>query len=184
VLYGATTGEAFFGGVAGERFAVRLSGATAVVEGTGDHGCEYMTGGTVAVLGKTGRNFAAGMSGGVAYVYDEDGLFASRCNTSMVSLENVVPASEQKAYDHSDWHADESDEALLKRLLQDHNRWTGSKRARELLDTWAESRLKFVKVFPNEYKRALLERKDRRLNAATETTRVQVETNREPVGAK
>ena len=184
VLYGATTGEAFFSGVAGERFAVRLSGATAVVEGTGDHGCEYMTGGTVLVLGKTGRNFAAGMSGGVAYVYDEDGHFASRCNTSMVSLDKVVTTAEQHTHDASDWHAEESDEALLKRLLQDHNRWTGSKRARELLDTWAESRLKFVKVFPNEYKRALLERKDRRLRASTETTRVQVETNREPVGAK
>ena len=180
VLYGATTGEAFFSGVAGERFAVRLSGATAVVEGLGDHGCEYMTGGTVAVLGKTGRNFAAGMSGGVAYVYDEDGKFATRCNTAMVSMDKVVTTAEQHTHDQSDWHAEESDEALLKRLLQDHNRWTGSKRARELLDTWAESRLKFVKVFPNEYKRALLERKDRRLNAATETTRAQVETNREP----
>ena len=84
MLYGATSGEAFFRGVAGERFAVRLSGATAVVEGTGDHGCEYMTGGTVVVLGKTGRNFAAGMCGGIAYVYDEDGQFASRCNTAMV----------------------------------------------------------------------------------------------------
>ena len=184
VLYGATTGEAFFSGVAGERFAVRLSGATAVVEGTGDHGCEYMTGGTVAVLGKTGRNFAAGMSGGVAYVYDEDGQFATRCNTSMVSLDKVVTTAEQHTHDKSDWHAEESDEALLKRLLQDHNRWTGSKRARELLDTWTESRLKFVKVFPNEYKRALLERKDRRLNAATETTRAQVQTNREAVGVK
>jgi hypothetical protein len=94
-LYGATSGEAFFRGVAGERFAVRLSGATAVVEGTGDHGCEYMTGGTVVVLGKTGRNFAAGMSGGVAYVYDEDGQFAKRCNTSMVALDKVLPAAEQ-----------------------------------------------------------------------------------------
>ena len=90
-LYGATSGEAFFRGVAGERFAVRLSGATAVVEGTGDHGCEYMTGGTVVVLGKTGRNFAAGMSGGVAYVYDEDGQFAQRCNTAMVALDKVLP---------------------------------------------------------------------------------------------
>jgi glutamate synthase (NADPH/NADH) large chain len=184
VLYGATTGEAFFSGVAGERFAVRLSGATAVVEGTGDHGCEYMTGGTVAVLGLTGRNFAAGMSGGVAYVYDEDGLFATRCNTSMVSMDRVMLASEQHTHDKSDWHADESDEALLKRLLQDHNRWTGSKRARELLDNWKESRLKFVKVFPNEYKRALLERKEARLLAATETTRTQVATNLEAVAAK
>jgi glutamate synthase (NADPH/NADH) large chain len=156
VLYGATSGEAFFRGVAGERFAVRLSGATAVVEGTGDHGCEYMTGGTVAVLGKTGRNFAAGMSGGVAYVYDEDGQFAKRCNTSMVSLDKVVPAAEQEAAsDKSVWHRGETDEALLKKLLNDHHRWTGSLRAREILDHWAEARGKFVKVFPNEYKRAL-----------------------------
>ena len=106
-LYGATSGEAFFRGVAGERFAVRLSGATAVVEGTGDHGCEYMTGGTVAVLGKTGRNFAAGMSGGVAYVYDEDGHFAKRCNTSMVALEKVLPRDEQDA---TTFHKGEADE--------------------------------------------------------------------------
>ena len=177
VLYGATTGQAFFSGVAGERFAVRLSGATAVVEGTGDHGCEYMTGGTVAVLGKTGRNFAAGMSGGVAYVYDEDGKFATRCNTSMVSMDRVVTSAEQHTHDQSDWHGGESDEAQLLHLLQEHNRWTGSKRARELLDTWSESRLKFVKVFPNEYKRALIERKERRLEAATETTLGQVATN-------
>ncbi|MEN9780366.1 MAG: hypothetical protein RL014_1514 [Pseudomonadota bacterium] len=155
-LYGATTGEAFFSGVAGERFAVRLSGATAVVEGTGDHGCEYMTGGTVAVLGKTGRNFAAGMSGGVAYVYDEDGLFAKRCNTAMVTLEKVLSAAEQEAQvDRAVWHRGQSDEAQLKKLLEDHNRWTGSKRARELLDDWANARTKFVKVFPTEYKRAL-----------------------------
>ena len=184
VLYGATTGEAFFSGVAGERFAVRLSGATAVVEGTGDHGCEYMTGGTVAVLGKTGRNFAAGMSGGVAYVYDEDGQFASRCNTSMVSMDKVVTTAEQHTHDKAEWHVGQSDEELLKRLLQDHNRWTGSKRARELLDHWPQSRLKFVKVFPNEYKKALIERKERRLEAATETTSAQVQTNRETVGAK
>ncbi|ARV20328.1 Ferredoxin-dependent glutamate synthase 1 [Curvibacter sp. AEP1-3] len=156
VMYGATTGEAFLSGVAGERFAVRLSGATAVVEGTGDHGCEYMTGGTVAVLGKTGRNFAAGMSGGIAYVYDEDGQFAKRCNTAMVSLEKVLTAAEQEAtLDKGIWHRGETDEAQLKKLLEDHNRWTGSKRARELLDNWEASRAKFVKVFPNEYKRAL-----------------------------
>ncbi len=177
VLYGATTGEAFFSGVAGERFAVRLSGATAVVEGTGDHGCEYMTGGTVVVLGKTGRNFAAGMSGGVAYVYDEDGQFASRCNTSMVSMDKVVSSADQRTHDKSDWHGGESDEALLKRLLQEHNRWTGSKRARELLDHWAEARGKFIKVFPNEYKRALALRRERRLDASTETTRAQAATN-------
>jgi glutamate synthase (ferredoxin) len=184
VLYGATTGEAFFSGVAGERFAVRLSGASAVVEGTGDHGCEYMTGGTVLVLGKTGRNFAAGMSGGVAYVYDEDGKFAERCNTTMVSLDKVVTTAEQHTHDKSDWHAEDSDEATIRRLLQDHNRWTGSKRARELLDNWTESRLKFVKVFPNEYKRALNERKQRRLDAATETTRAQVAVNLPLLAAK
>jgi glutamate synthase (NADPH/NADH) large chain/glutamate synthase (ferredoxin) len=156
VMYGATTGEAFFSGVGGERFAVRLSGATAVIEGTGDHGCEYMTGGTVAVLGKTGRNFAAGMSGGVAYVYDEDGQFASRCNTSMVSLDKVLTAKEQEAQiDRAVWHRGETDETQLRKLLEDHNRWTGSKRARELLDQWDTARTKFVKVFPTEYKRAL-----------------------------
>jgi len=162
-LYGATTGEAFFSGVAGERFAVRLSGATAVVEGTGDHGCEYMTGGTVAVLGKTGRNFAAGMSGGIAYVYDEDGHFARRCNTSMVSLEKVLAGSEQQAImDAGLWHRGLTDDAQLKKLLEDHNRWTGSKRARELLDDWDVARRRFVKVFPIEYKRALGEMARRR----------------------
>jgi glutamate synthase (NADPH/NADH) large chain/glutamate synthase (ferredoxin) len=161
VLYGATRGEAYFRGVAGERFAVRLSGATAVVEGTGDHGCEYMTGGTVVVLGRTGRNFAAGMSGGVAYVYDEDGQFARRCNTAMVSLEPVLPAAEQRArVERALWHQGADgrpvcDEELLRKLVQDHNRWTGSQRARELLDRWDEARAKFVKVFPHEYRRAL-----------------------------
>ena len=167
VMYGATTGEAFFSGVAGERFGVRLSGATAVVEGTGDHGCEYMTGGTVVVLGKTGRNFAAGMSGGVAYVYDEDGQFAKRCNLSMVTLEKVLPAAEQKAnVDAGIWHRGQTDEEQLKKLLDDHLRWTGSRRARELLDQWATARDKFVKVFPAEYKRALGEIHARKETAA------------------
>jgi glutamate synthase (NADPH) large chain len=157
-LYGATSGEAFFRGVAGERFAVRLSGATAVVEGTGDHGCEYMTGGTVAVLGLTGRNFAAGMSGGVAYVYDEDGHFAARCNTSMVALDSVLSATEQaKLGVPSTWHRGQSDEAQLRKLVEDHHKWTGSLRAREILDNWASARGRFVKVFPHEYKRALAE---------------------------
>ena len=156
VLYGATSGEAFFRGVAGERFAVRLSGATTVVEGTGDHGCEYMTGGTVAVLGKTGRNFAAGMSGGVAYVYDEDGKFAQRCNTSMVALERVLPADEQRAtQDAAILHKGVADEVMLKKLVEDHHKWTGSLRAREILDHWPSARERFVKVFPHEYKRAL-----------------------------
>ncbi|MDN5938012.1 MAG: glutamate synthase-related protein [Salinisphaera sp.] len=162
VLYGATSGEAFFRGIAGERFAVRLSGASAVVEGTGDHGCEYMTGGTVVVLGQTGRNFAAGMSGGIAYVYDEDGQFAQRCNTSMVSLEEVLSADDQEAsMDLSVWHQGRADEVLLKKLIEDHHQWTGSLRARHILDHWAECRSRFVKVFPDEYKRALGE-----LNAA------------------
>jgi glutamate synthase (NADPH/NADH) large chain len=156
-LYGATSGEAFFRGVAGERFAVRLSGATAVVEGTGDHGCEYMTGGTVAVLGKTGRNFAAGMSGGVAFVYDEDGQFTKRCNTSMVALEKVL-AREEQTGPAVGWHREQPDEVALKKLIEDHHRWTGSLRAREILDSWTEARGRFVKVFPHEYKRVLAER--------------------------
>jgi glutamate synthase (NADPH/NADH) large chain/glutamate synthase (ferredoxin) len=184
VMYGATTGEAFFCGVGGERFAVRLSGATAVVEGTGDHGCEYMTGGTVAVLGKTGRNFAAGMSGGIAYVYDEDGQFSKRCNTAMVSLEKVLTAAEQtEALDKSIWHRGESDEAQLKKLLEEHHRWTGSKRARELLDTWDVSRAKFVKVFPNEYKRALGEIHAKKVAVAPAKS-AQAATKKEAAAAK
>jgi glutamate synthase domain-containing protein 3 len=157
VLYGATSGEAFFRGVAGERFAVRLSGADAVVEGTGDHGCEYMTGGTVVVLGKTGRNFAAGMSGGVAYVYDEDGQFAQRCNGAMVALDKVVAQADQAGTPIA-WHRGTADEPLLKSLVERHHRWTGSLRAREVLDRWADARGKFVKVFPHEYRRALDQR--------------------------
>ena len=184
VMYGATSGEAFFSGVAGERFAVRLSGATAVVEGTGDHGCEYMTGGTVVVLGKTGRNFAAGMSGGIAYVYDEDGLFAKRCNTAQVALEKVLPAAEQDAtQDKAIWHRDQTDEAQLKKLLEEHNRWTGSKRARELLDNWAEARAKFVKVFPTEYKRALAEINAKKAAAAV-TGKAQTSAKKQAAPAK
>jgi glutamate synthase domain-containing protein 3 len=169
-LYGATSGEAFFRGVAGERFAVRLSGATTVVEGTGDHGCEYMTGGTVVVLGRTGRNFAAGMSGGLAFVYDEDGQFARRCNTSMVSLDKVVARDEQ---DPSTFHRGQADEVLLRKLIDDHHRWTGSLRARLILDQWAEARGRFVKVFPHEYARAL-----RQMNAtqATDATIAKAKT--------
>ncbi|OZB71531.1 MAG: glutamate synthase subunit alpha, partial [Thiomonas sp. 14-64-326] len=176
VLYGAIEGEAFFRGVAGERFAVRNSGATTVVEGTGDHGCEYMTGGTVLVLGETGRNFAAGMSGGMAYVYDVDGQFAKRCNTSMVALDKVLPAAEQKAQQaEALWHRGQTDEAQLRKLLQDHLRWTGSQRARELLDTWEEARGRFVKVFPHEYKRALGEMAAKReAQAATDKAKAPV----------
>ncbi|KIF80329.1 glutamate synthase-related protein [Noviherbaspirillum autotrophicum] len=168
VLYGAISGEAFFNGVAGERFAVRNSGAVTVVEGTGDHGCEYMTGGTVVVLGATGRNFAAGMSGGVAYVYDPDGDFAKKCNMAMVSLEPVLASADQESkLERALWHSTarggegQTDEAILKSLIERHFKYTGSTRARNLLDDWNNARSKFVKVFPNEYKRALGE-----LNAA------------------
>ncbi|MBS1216010.1 MAG: Glutamate synthase (ferredoxin) [Proteobacteria bacterium] len=156
VLYGAIAGEAYFRGVAGERFCVRNSGANAVVEGTGDHGCEYMTGGTVVVLGATGRNFAAGMSGGVAYVLDDDGTFASKANTAMVTLEPVLSENEQEARITRDlWHLGLADEAILRRMVENHLRYTGSPQARKVLDNWAQYRAKFVKVFPNEYKRAL-----------------------------
>jgi glutamate synthase (NADPH/NADH) large chain len=168
VLYGAIAGEAYFRGVAGERFCVRNSGAQAVIEGVGDHGCEYMTGGTVAVLGATGRNFAAGMSGGIAYVLDIDGQFVKRCNTSMVDLEPLLPEAEQEAKLSRDlWHHGSADEVILKRLLERHVRYTGSARAREILDNWAGYRARFVKVFPKEYRRALgeLAAKQRKLAA-------------------
>jgi glutamate synthase (NADPH/NADH) large chain len=156
VLYGAVEGEAYFRGVAGERFAVRNSGATAVVEGTGDHGCEYMTGGTVVVLGETGRNFAAGMSGGVAYIYDADGSFAGKCNSAMVALEPVLARAEQeRSVDPALWHQGQTDDALLKSLIERHSQFTGSARAKALLESWEASRRQFVKVFPTEYKRAL-----------------------------
>ena len=142
VLYGAIAGEAYFRGVAGERFGVRNSGARAVVEGVGDHGCEYMTGGTVVVLGATGRNFAAGMSGGLAYVLDVDGEFAKRCNPAMVDLEPLAEAE---------------DESALRRLIESHQKYTGSKRAAEILAAWPQFRAKFIKVFPKEYRRALAE---------------------------
>jgi glutamate synthase domain-containing protein 3 len=141
-LYGATSGRAYFRGLAGERFAVRNSGATTVVEGVGDHGCEYMTGGRVAVLGPTGRNFAAGMSGGVAYVLNTDGTFASRCNTELVDLDPVG----------------EHDEAELHAMVSEHAERTGSAVARRLLAGWESSIGSFVKVMPRDYKRALVEK--------------------------
>jgi glutamate synthase (NADPH/NADH) large chain len=164
LLYGATGGEAYFRGVVGERFAVRNSGAATVVEGTGDHGCEYMTGGTVVVLGVTGRNFAAGMSGGIAYVYDTDGLFAKRCNMAQVELEPLPLATEQEAKgDVATWHSlkpgaeREADERMLKRLIEQHASYTGSGLAKMILDNWTQERKKFIKVFPSEYRRALKE---------------------------
>ena len=141
VLYGATSGEVFLNGIAGERFAVRNSGATAVVEGVGDHGCEYMTNGTVIVLGTTGRNFAAGMSGGRAFVFDDQGDFSSRrCNKASVDLEPLV---------------NDADIAEVRALLERHRDYTGSPRAAWVLEHWAEAQPKFIKVFPHEYKRVL-----------------------------
>ncbi len=175
VLYGAIAGECYFRGVAGERFAVRNSGALAVVEGTGDHGCEYMTGGVVVVLGPTGRNFAAGMSGGIAYVLDEDGAFAERCNLAMVDLE-PIPAEEKamtEAY-HQTGDMETSgmvdimrdmtrfDAERLRQLIQNHARLTGSTRAREILENWDVYVGKFRKVMPVEYRRALNEMAARR----------------------
>ena len=156
VLYGAIEGEAYFRGVAGERFAVRNSGAHAVVEGVGDHGCEYMTGGTVVVLGTTGRNFAAGMSGGIAYVYDEEGTFDTRCNPAMVKLEPVLNEKEQEMkVEREFWHRGLGDDVLLRQMIEAHACNTGSVRAQSILDHWATARAKFVKVFPHEYRRAL-----------------------------
>jgi glutamate synthase (NADPH/NADH) large chain len=152
VLYGAIAGEAYFRGVAGERFAVRNSGASAVVEGVGDHGCEYMTGGRVVVLGDTGRNFAAGMSGGFAYVLDAQGDFSRRCNPAMVDLEPVP--------------ADSEDERTLKALIECHARYTNSRKAADILAKWQQYRPKFVKVFPKEYRRALGELAAARKKAA------------------
>ena len=143
-LYGATQGEAYFYGTAGERFAVRNSGARAVIEGTGDHGCEYMTGGVVVVLGHTGRNFAAGMSGGVAFVLDELEKFQSRCNLGMVELEKVTTAADKK---------------LLHEMIASHFMYTGSRKAKQVLDSWEATLPKFVKVMPVDYKRVLEERK-------------------------
>ncbi len=156
VMYGATSGESYFNGVAGERFCVRNSGASAVVEGVGNHGCEYMTGGTVVVLGQTGLNFAAGMSGGIAYVLDEDGLFAKRCNLAMVALDKLGPAD--RIINAAGEHLGQADEVTLKGLIERHLEYTGSVRARAILADWSNNRGKFVKVFPHEYKRVLMDR--------------------------
>ncbi len=145
VLYGATAGRAFFRGLSGERFAVRNSGACAVVEGVGDHGCEYMTGGRVVVLGRTGRNFAAGMSGGIAYVYDVDNRFEGRCNLELVGLEELS----------------DEDEAAVRELISEHAARTGSIVARNVLASWERARDRIVKVMPRDYKRALAEQAQR-----------------------
>jgi glutamate synthase (ferredoxin) len=145
-LYGATGGEAFIRGIAGERFAVRNSGAACVVEGVGDHGCEYMTGGRVVVIGRTGRNFAAGMSGGMAYVIDEDGDFAQRCNLQMVDLETLE---------------DTKEEEFVRDLIERHAQFTGSTRARTILEGWNSYREKLVKIMPLDYRRVLAERQQK-----------------------
>jgi len=169
VLYGAISGECYFRGIAGERFAVRNSGAIAVVEGTGDHGCEYMTGGVVVVIGPTGRNFAAGMSGGIAYVLDEEGDFERRCNLAMVDLEPVP--SENQVMERSRHQIGDLeshglvdftdmtrfDEERLRQLIENHLHYTGSARAKAILDDWSSYLPKFVKVMPVEYRRALEE---------------------------
>jgi glutamate synthase (NADPH/NADH) large chain/glutamate synthase (ferredoxin) len=143
-LYGATQGEGYFYGMAGERFAVRNSGARAVIEGTGDHGCEYMTGGVVVVLGRTGRNFAAGMSGGLAFVFNEDGKFEQRCNMGMVEHEKVTTKEDMQ---------------ILREMIEAHHRYTGSRKAKMILDGWDSLLSKFVKIMPIDYKRVLAERK-------------------------
>ncbi len=181
VLYGAIAGECYFRGVAGERFAVRNSGAIAVVEGAGDHGCEYMTGGVVVVLGQTGRNFAAGMSGGIAYVLDEDGSFATRCNLSMVELEAVLEEEEAIARHHHqggdlDTHGrvdvmgdmTRLDAERLHQLIANHARYTGLGRAKAILANWTDYLPKFLKVMPVEYRRALAELNQSRSMQAAE----------------
>ena len=149
MLYGATSGEVYINGVAGERFCVRNSGATAVVEGAGDHCCEYMTGGRTVVLGATGRNFAAGMSGGVAYVYDENGDFDYYCNMEMVELSLI-----EDSMDSKELHA----------LITNHYKYTQSAKAKEILDNWRDNVDKFIKVVPIEYKKVLQEEKMEAIN--------------------
>jgi glutamate synthase (NADPH/NADH) large chain len=182
VLYGAIAGEAYFEGVAGERFAVRNSGAVTVVEGVGDHGCEYMTGGVVVVLGDTGRNFAAGMSGGVAYVYDPKGRFRDLCNKAMVELEAIVPAGQPPFNSADEAHRPKQravsaenngmgdmlrfDAERLRILVERHQLHTGSKRAGEILADWDKALTSFVKVMPTDYRRALLELASEREAAA------------------
>jgi glutamate synthase (NADPH/NADH) large chain len=179
VLYGAISGQVYFEGVAGERFAVRNSGAVAVVEGVGDHGCEYMTGGVIVVLGETGRNFAAGMSGGVAYIYDPDGKFETRCNMAMIDLEPIRPSPKAEKDDpghpaqRSTSVEDNGmgdmlrfDDERLRILVERHRLLTGSERAHALLSDWEMSRQKFVKVMPRDYRRALLEREEEGFGAA------------------
>ena len=163
VLYGAISGETYFRGVAGERFAVRNSGAVAVVEGVGDHGCEYMTGGCVVVIGPTGRNFAAGMSGGIAYILDEAGDFKRRCNLAQVELEPIQSEddsdSKPESHDLSDVMSDmlRGDARRLRAVIERHAHYTGSTKAQRILDNWAKTLPKFIKIIPVDYRRAIHE---------------------------
>jgi glutamate synthase (NADPH/NADH) large chain len=152
VLYGGITGECYFNGIAGERFAVRNSGATAVVEGSGDHCCEYMTGGIVVVLGKVGRNFGAGMSGGIAYVLDEEDKFKRLYNSEMIELEEITNTDESILSDNLLKH----DKERLKSLIENHFRYTNSPKAKNILDNFNNYLPKFIKVMPTEYKKVLI----------------------------
>jgi len=144
-LYGATGGDAFISGISGERFAVRNSGANAVIEGVGDHACEYMTGGRVIILGRTGKNFAAGMSGGIAYVFDPNGDLAGRCNQEMVDLDQID---------------EETERTFVHRLISRHFEVTGSKLAGDLLEDWVSNLSRFVRVIPREYRRVIKDQKE------------------------
>ena len=170
VLFGATGGECYFRGIAGERFAVRNSGAVAVVEGVGDHGCEYMTGGTIVVLGHTGRNFAAGMSGGIAYVLDSDGTFESRCNMAQVALEAIAAEADAlEALDHQgpdlETHGrvdikhslSQNDQHIVRTLIKRHVHYTNSGVGKHILDNWSDFAAQFVKIIPVDYRRAMAE---------------------------
>ena len=163
-LYGATSGHAYFAGIAAERFAVRNSGAITVVEGVGDHGCEYMTGGTVVIIGPTGRNFAAGMSGGIAYVYDPTHTFPHFCNMELVELESLD---------------DEEERATVLGHLKDHSKYTGSTKSQSIIDAWAETSKDFVKIIPTDFKNAMLKIKAEKLAAAQSPARLQLKTNNE-----
>jgi glutamate synthase domain-containing protein 2/glutamate synthase domain-containing protein 3 len=169
LLYGATSGEVFVNGLAGERFAVRNSGAVAVVEGVGDHACEYMTSGTVVVIGRTGRNFAAGMSGGVAYVLDQHQLFDTLCNLDMVDLESIYQ---------------EEDQRVLQDLIRRHYEWTGSAQARRILDNWKEMSGKFVKVMPIDYRKALERLREREAVGGDQTPATEEVFRGEQIGAR
>jgi len=178
VLYGAINGECYFQGVGGERFGVRNSGAIAVVEGVGDHGCEYMTGGIVLVLGSTGRNFAAGMSGGIAYVLDEAGDFDKRCNPAMVELQPIPPEDaalesngqngDPKTHESADILRDMNrfDASRLRKLIENHLYYTQSQRAKLILDNWESYLPKFVKVMPVDYRKALEQMQKEQMKAA------------------